>query len=219
LKQNGYTIEFFFEGIGVSKHDATLNILTTEINKCGLGNKDNQLRHLRKYLGSLIHCTQAQGGHFLQSNTWTRYHAMIRRDLSDFVYSFMGDYQHTDPTGAFVKYIRPLPTVITEGFFNAHLDRCQFPGTIVSTCTFINPRNDLPVNLTGEPTTGRRRRVDGEGDRGGGGRPRMDPDNGPALTRGDVRGADGMWRSGGRMRSQFTMLSTLDRLLDLLKIE
>lgn len=191
MKLYGCTLSSFFGDVGMSRAGG-VNILSTELGKCRLG--DNAHRHMIKYLGSIIHCTEEQTGHILQKNTWWRYRSMIRKDLSDFAYSFMGNFGYDDEIlGTQRKFIRHSPTVLTESFYKANPTLCEFPFNVVSKLTFIPNPNELPVlvDWNGRPLllTG------GE---------RLDDD--PELAAGSKRPRG--------FTSKFTLLSTLEKLLE-----
>jgi hypothetical protein len=65
---------------------------------------------MRNYLGALIHMTQPRDGHVLQHTTWRVHYDMVKRDVCDFMFTFLGYYTNSKDRA---KYVRFFPERMT----------------------------------------------------------------------------------------------------------
>ena len=120
--------------------------IPNEIDNCHLSRQDFILRsqHMKNYLSALIHMTQPNEGHVLQASTWTDHYAMVKRDVCDFMFTFMGYYTNSPDGSKYVKFFPERMTVdawpfqqFDEPYINQelpeddyyHIDAYPFPGT------------------------------------------------------------------------------------------
>jgi hypothetical protein len=83
---------------------------------------------LRSYFGALIHCTSQrlpQEHHFLNRDTYTQFMPVIRRDIFDIAFSFLGRY--TDETSLGVKYCALYTPGVWQAFYQENPALCHFP--------------------------------------------------------------------------------------------
>ena len=121
-------------------------IIPREIDNCHLSGDDFNLRsqHMKNYLSALLHMTQPREGHVLQASTWTNHYAMVKRDVCDFMFTFMGYYTNSPDGSKYVKFFPERMTVdawpfqqFDEPYINQelpeddyyHIDAYPFPRT------------------------------------------------------------------------------------------